>query len=104
MKTFISKLMAALASKKYTIQTFSDSCQYQPKEREVVDFEAIETIITQLAPEAHDNCCEWRYDGFEEVWETSCGTAFTLHDDDKEVTHHCPYCGKLIKIQEMLNQ
>lgn len=61
--------------------------------------DAIE-IVNQLAEEYNNDFCEWEYDDYEDSWQTSCGTSFSLCDSDKEVTHYCPYCGKKIKVVE----
>lgn len=57
-------------------------------------------IVNQLAEEYNNDFCEWEYDDFEDGWQTSCGTTFSLCDSDKEITHYCPYCGKKIKVVE----
>lgn len=57
-------------------------------------------IVNQLAEEYNNDFCEWEYDDYEDSWQTSCGTSFSLCDSDKEVTHYCPYCGKKIKVVE----
>ena len=57
-------------------------------------------IVNQLAEEYNNDFCEWEYDDFEDSWQTSCGTSFSLCDSDREVTNYCPYCGKKIKVVE----
>ena len=57
-------------------------------------------IVNELAEEYNNDFCEWEYDDFEDAWQTSCGTSFSLCDSDKEITHYCPCCGKKIKVVE----
>lgn len=56
--------------------------------------------LTILEKES-DKLCMWEYDEVNECWQTSCGTSFRLHDDDKECTHFCPSCGKKIEITSL---
>ena len=96
MKEFIEKLIGRLEEKSVEI-TFplypDDSTSFVPIT------EAIK-IVNQLAEEYNNDFCEWEYDDFEDGWQTSCGTTFSLCDSDKEITHYCPYCGKKIKVVE----
>lgn len=61
--------------------------------------EAIE-IVNQVEHEYNNDFCEWEYDEFEDGWQTSCDTVFSLCDSDKEITNFCPCCGKKIKVVE----
>ena len=107
MKEFIEKLIGRL----------EEEVEYQDKKADEADvFEEVSVshtrismrkcyehaieIVNELAEEYKGGCCEWEYDEFEDGWQTSCGTTFSLCDSDKEVTHFCPCCGKEIKVVE----
>ena len=45
--------------------------------------------------------CEWKYNDFEEQWETSCGVLLNPNSNDREATFYCCHCGKPIKIVEV---
>ena len=57
-------------------------------------------IVNQVEQEYNNDFCEWEYDEFEDGWQTSCDTVFSLCDSDKEITNFCPCCGKKIKVVE----
>lgn len=100
MKEFIENLISRLEEeKKMAYNTYMNYEMNVDIGRAYGIKEAIE-IVNQLAEEYNNDFCEWEYDDFEDGWQTSCGTTFSLCDSDKEITHYCPCCGKKIKVVE----
>lgn len=58
-------------------------------------------VLAELAVELRDGTCEWWEDG--EMWESSCGVAYTFIDTDGPADNghtFCHKCGKRIAIDE----
>ena len=58
-------------------------------------------ILEKAEAKWKEDCCEWQYNEFEEMWETSCGVLLNPNSNDREVTYYCCSCGKCIKIAEV---
>ena len=58
--------------------------------------EAIE--IVKQGGIGNDDVCEWKYNGDEYLWETSCGNLHIFMSDgpNENKYQYCPYCGKEI--------
>ena len=69
--------------------------------RKYIDCSDLDTIINEAEAKWKEDCCEWKYNEFEEQWETSCGVLLNPNSHDREVTHYCCSCGKRIKIAEV---
>ena len=93
MKEFIEKLIGRL-------EKFQEISKVKGIYGEYMAYSNAIQIVNQLAEEYNNDFCEWEYDDFEDGWQTSCGTTFSLCDSDKEITHYCPCCGKKIKVVE----
>lgn len=54
-------------------------------------------IVKQVSVET-DDVCEWKYNGNEYLWETSCGNLHIFMSDgpNENKYQYCPYCGKEI--------
>lgn len=104
MKEFIEKLIGRLEERKNHFGTLvvvgKDDLVLNYNLGKMHSFEDAKRIVNKLAEEYNNDFCEWEYDDFEDSWETSCGTYFSLCDSDREVTNYCPYCGKKIKVVE----
>lgn len=102
MKEFIDKLIERLEEE--SSQSLKDMIASKSNAGENFNsgmagaFNKTIAIVNQLAEEYNNDFCEWEYDDFEDGWQTSCGTTFSLCDSDKEITHYCPCCGKKIKV------
>lgn len=63
--------------------------------------EVAQDVLAELAVELRDGTCEWWEDG--EMWESSCGVAYTFIDTDGPADNghtFCHKCGKRIAIDE----
>ena len=45
-----------------------------------------------------DGKCEWKHDEYHDMWETSCGDAYTTIDGALNKIKYCPFCGKEIEV------
>ena len=50
--------------------------------------------------------CHWKYDDFEDKWDTGCGNAFVFIAGGLEENEmkFCPYCGYEIETEEIKNK
>ena len=61
----------------------------------------VDIVLAELAVELRDGTCAWWEDG--EMWESSCGVAYTFIDTDGPADNghtFCHKCGKRIAIDE----
>ncbi len=69
--------------------------------RKYIDCADLESIIDEAEAKWESECCEWKFNEFEEQWETSCGVLLNPNSNDIEATFYCCHCGKPIKISEV---
>ena len=79
------------------IESFDDMLEFH---KEMYRHQA-RAVLAELAGELRDGTCEWWEDG--EMWESSCGVAYTFIDTDGPADNghtFCHKCGKRIAIDE----
>jgi len=83
------------------IDIHSDKACFMPDDMEVIAESRLKQILDEAEAKWEADCCEWKFNEFEEQWETSCGVLLNPNSNDREATFYCCHCGKPIKILEV---